>query len=92
MDESPMLDRKREDKRSNSTKLSEVAPATTKGESECLIVNVMRDQQHSLVSTDQCQVDLDPVVIIDKDLFYGDTRREEGTPPLGASSMAVSTM
>ncbi len=94
MDESPMLDSEREDESSNnphSTKLSEVAPATTKGESECLIAHEMSDQ-HSLLSTDQCQVDLDLVVIMDKDLFHGDTRREEGTPPLGASIMAAPTM
>ncbi len=90
MDEDPILDNERQDENisPHSTKPSEVATATMKGGSECLSSHDMREQQYSQLSTDQCQVDLDPVVVMDKDLFHGGTLREEDAPPLRPSTMA----
>ncbi len=92
MDEDHIMDNiEREDENisPHSTKPSEVATTTMKGE-KCLNSHETRNQQHSLPSTDQCQVDLDPVVVMDKDLFHGDTRREEDAPPLMPSIMAAT--
>ncbi len=97
MDEDPIiLDNEREGESSSSSthsiKLSETAvPLTTKDESEYLIEHVRREQ-YSLLSTDQCQVDLDPVVVMDKDLFHGDSQKEEeDAPPLGPSETVSIT-